>query len=34
MEHIQGFTQSHWMPPSVKCLRHIAPVTAMVKNFE
>ncbi len=25
MEHIQGYTQSHWMPPSVECLHHIAP---------
>jgi hypothetical protein len=24
MEHIQGFTRSHWMPPSVECLRRIA----------
>ena len=30
IEHIQGFTQSHWMLPSGKCLRHIAPATVMV----
>ncbi len=30
MEHIQGFTRSHWMPPSVECLRHIALAAAMV----
>ena len=34
MEDIQSFTQSHWMPLLVKCLRHIAPVTAMVIAFE
>jgi hypothetical protein len=34
MEHIQGFTQSHWMPLMVKSLRRIAPVTAMVDEFE
>jgi hypothetical protein len=34
MEHIQGFTQSHWMPPSVKCLRRIAPGAAMVDKSE
>jgi len=33
MEHIQGFTQSHWMPPSGKCLRRIAPTAAMVDKF-
>jgi len=33
-EHIQGFTRSHWMPPSGKCLRHIAPTAAMVDEFE
>jgi hypothetical protein len=32
-EHIQGFTGSHWMPPSGKCLRRIAPVAAMVNEF-
>ena len=36
IEHIQGFTRSHWhwMPPSVKCLRHITPAAAMVGEFE
>jgi hypothetical protein len=34
MEHIQGFTQSHWMPPSGECLRCIAPTAAMVDEFE
>jgi hypothetical protein len=34
MEHIQGFTRSHWMPPSGECLRRIAPVAAMVDDFE
>jgi hypothetical protein len=34
MEHIQGFTRSHWMPPLGKCLRCIALEVAMVDNFE
>ena len=34
MEHIQGFTRSQWMPPSGKCLRRIAPMAAMVDEFE
>jgi hypothetical protein len=34
MEHIQGFTRSHWMPPSVECLRGIAPAATMVDEFE
>jgi hypothetical protein len=34
MEHIQGFTRSHWMPPSGECLRRIAPAAAMVDDFE
>jgi hypothetical protein len=33
MEHIWGFTRSHWMPPSVQCLRRIAPAAAMVDDF-
>jgi hypothetical protein len=33
MEHIQGFTGSHWMLPSGKCLRRIAPAAAMVNEF-
>jgi len=28
MEHIQGFTRSHWMPPSGECLRRIASTAA------
>jgi hypothetical protein len=34
MEHIQGFTQSHLMPPSGECLRRIAPRAAMVDEFK
>jgi len=34
MEHIQGFTRSHWMPPSGECLRRIALTATMVKEFE
>jgi hypothetical protein len=34
MEHIQGFTRSHWMPPSGECLRRIAPAAVMVNDFE
>jgi hypothetical protein len=34
MEHIPGFIRSHWMPPSGKCLRRIAPAAAMVKELE
>ena len=33
MEHVQGFTGSHWMLPSGKCLRRIAPAAAMVNKF-
>jgi hypothetical protein len=33
MEHIQGFTQSYWMPPSGECLRCIAPAAVMVDEF-
>ena len=33
IEHIQGFTRSHWMPPAGKCLRHIAPAATMVNLF-
>ena len=33
MEHIPGFTRSHWMPPSVEWLHHIAVAAAMVDNF-
>jgi hypothetical protein len=34
IKHIQGFTRSHWMPPSGECLRRIAPAAAMVNEFE
>ena len=34
IEHIRGFTWSHWMPLLVKCLRCITPAAAMVKDFE
>ena len=33
MEHIQGFTRSHWMPPLGECLHHIVPAAAMVDKF-
>ena len=33
IEHIQGFTRSHWMPPLGKCLRCTALVAAMVNEF-
>ena len=33
IEHIQGFTRSHWMPPSGECLRRIAPTAAMVDRL-
>ena len=33
IEHIQGLTQSYWMPPSGECLRRIAPAAAMVNGF-
>jgi hypothetical protein len=33
IEHVQGFTWSHWMPPSGKCLRRIAPAATMVDAF-
>jgi hypothetical protein len=34
MELIQEFSRSHWMPPLGKCLRRIAPMAAMVDEFE
>jgi hypothetical protein len=34
IEHIQGFTGSHWMPPSVECVCGIAPAAAMVEELE
>jgi hypothetical protein len=33
IEHVQGFTQSHWMLPSVECSHHIAQAAAMVNEF-
>jgi hypothetical protein len=33
MKHIPGFTKSHWMPPSGKCLRCIAPAAIMVDEY-
>ncbi len=33
MEHIHGFTRSHWMLPSGECLRHIAPVAVVVDEL-
>jgi hypothetical protein len=33
MEHILGFTRSHWMLPSGECLRRIAPAAAMVDKY-
>jgi hypothetical protein len=33
MEHIQGFTRSHWMLPLGGCLRRIAPVAVMVDKL-
>jgi len=33
IEHIQGLTRSHWMSPSGKCLRCIAPAATMVDEF-
>jgi hypothetical protein len=33
MKHIKGFTRSHWMPPSSKCLCRIALAVAMVAIF-
>jgi hypothetical protein len=33
MEHIPGFTRSHWMLPLGKCLRCIAPAAAIVDEY-
>jgi hypothetical protein len=33
LEHVHGFTRSHWMPPSGECLRRIAPAAVMVNKF-
>ena len=34
IEHIQGFTRSHWMPPLVNCLHSIALTVAVVDEFK
>jgi hypothetical protein len=34
MEHIRGFTQSHWMPPSGECSHCTAAAATMVDDFE
>jgi hypothetical protein len=34
MERISGFMESHYMPPSGKCPRPIAPAAAMFDNFK
>ena len=34
VEHIQGFTRSHWMPPLGECLHQIAPAAAMADELE
>jgi hypothetical protein len=33
MEHVQGFTWSHWMPPSGECQNCFALTAAMVNQF-
>jgi hypothetical protein len=33
MEHILGFTRSHWMPTLGKCLHCIAQLAAMVDEY-
>jgi hypothetical protein len=33
IEHIQGFTRSHWMLTSGECLRRVAPAATMVDGF-
>ena len=33
IEHVQVFNGSHWMPPSGKCLRHIALAAAVVNEL-
>jgi hypothetical protein len=33
IEHIQGFTRSHWMPPLGECLCRTAPAAIMVNEF-
>jgi hypothetical protein len=33
IQHVQGFTRSHWMPPLDECLHRIAPATVTVNEF-
>jgi hypothetical protein len=33
VEHTQGFTQSHWMPPLGKCLHRIASSVVRIDKF-
>ena len=33
MDHILGFTQSQWMPPSGECSHRIAVAAVMVDDF-
>ena len=33
IEHVHGFTRSHWMPPLGKCLHRITPAAVMVDKF-
>jgi len=33
MEHIQGFSRSHWMPPLGECSQCIAAAAALVDDF-
>ena len=33
IEHVQGLTWSHCMPPSGECLRRIAPAAVIVDEF-
>jgi hypothetical protein len=33
IEHNQGFTRSHWMPPLGECMRRNAPSAVMVDKF-
>jgi hypothetical protein len=33
IEHILGFTRSHWMSPSGECSHHIAAAAVMVDEF-
>ena len=34
IEHIPGFTRSHWMLPTGECLHHIATAAAMTNLVE